>query len=41
MCYSAVGSDARVSNQIRWLEYCAAHGIPVGVCHVQWREAGA
>lgn len=33
--------DKLQDNQIRWLEYCAAHGIPVGVCHVQWREAGA
>ncbi len=33
--------DKLQDNQIRWLEYCAAHGIPVGVCHVQWRGAGA
>lgn len=29
--------DKLQDNQIRWLEYCAEHGIPVRVCHVQWR----
>lgn len=29
--------DKLQDNQIRWLEYCSAHGIPVSVCHVQWR----
>ena len=31
--------DKLQDNQIRWLEYCSAHGIPVSVCHVQWRPA--
>lgn len=29
--------DKLQDNQIRWLQYCAEHGIPVRVCHVQWR----
>lgn len=33
--------DKLQDNQIRWLAYCAAHGIPVRVCHVTWREAAA
>ncbi len=31
--------DRLQDNQIRWLQYCAEHGIPVSVCHVQWRGA--
>ena len=30
--------DKLQDNQIRWLEYCAAHGIAVRVCHVRWRD---
>lgn len=33
--------DKLQDNQIRWLAYCAAHGMPVRVCHVTWREAQA
>ena len=33
--------DKLQDNQIRWLAYCAAHGMPVRVCHVSWREAEA
>jgi hypothetical protein len=33
--------DKLQDNQIRWLAYCAAHGMPVRVCHVSWREAAA
>ena len=35
--------DKLQDNQIRWLQYCAEHGIPVRVCHVHWRvpPAGA
>jgi hypothetical protein len=29
--------DKLQDNQIRWLDYCVAQGIPVRVCHVQWR----
>jgi hypothetical protein len=25
-------------NQIRWLDYCASHGMPVSVCHVRWAQ---
>lgn len=28
--------DKLQDNQIRWLDYCVAQGIPVRVCHVQW-----
>ena len=31
--------DKLQDNQIRWLQYCSQHGIPVSVCHVQWRAA--
>ncbi|MGE8656344.1 MAG: VRR-NUC domain-containing protein [Achromobacter sp.] len=30
--------DKLQDNQIRWLAYCAEHGMPVRVCHVRWRE---
>ncbi len=33
--------DKLQDNQIRWLQYCSDHGIPVSVCHVQWRECAA
>lgn len=33
--------DKLQDNQIRWLAYCAAHDMPVRVCHVSWREAQA
>lgn len=33
--------DRLQDNQIRWLEYCASHGMPVSVCHVRWAAAGA
>ena len=29
--------DKLQDNQIRWLQYCAGHGLPVSVCHVRWR----
>ncbi|MEX8194226.1 VRR-NUC domain-containing protein [Comamonas guangdongensis] len=32
--------DKLQDNQIRWLAYCSELGIPVRVCHVQWRAAG-
>jgi len=32
--------DRLQDNQIRWLDYCASHGMPVSVCHVRW-AAGA
>lgn len=31
--------DRLQDNQLRWLEYCAAHGMPVSVLHVRWEEA--
>jgi len=30
--------DRLQDNQVRWLQYCDAHGIPVSVCHVRWRD---
>lgn len=30
--------DRLQDNQIRWLDYCAAHDMPVTVCYVQWTE---
>ncbi|MFD4838554.1 VRR-NUC domain-containing protein [Achromobacter sp. NPDC058515] len=33
--------DKLQDNQIRWLQYCVAHGMPVRVCHVSWLEEGA
>jgi hypothetical protein len=32
--------DRLQDNQIRWLEYCAAHDMPAEVCYVQWAEDG-
>jgi len=31
--------DRLQDNQLRWLEFCAEHGLPVAVCHVRWSEA--
>jgi hypothetical protein len=31
--------DRLQDNQVRWLNYCAAHDMPVAVCHVQWEAA--
>lgn len=28
--------DRLQDNQVRWLDYCAEHDIPVSVCYVQW-----
>lgn len=28
--------DRLQDNQIRWLNFCVSHGIPVNVCHVSW-----
>ena len=33
--------DKLQDNQIRWLQYCVAHGMPVRVCHVTWQEGAA
>jgi hypothetical protein len=30
--------DRLQDNQIRWLDYCVTHGMPVSVCYVQWTE---
>ncbi|MDD1015176.1 VRR-NUC domain-containing protein [Pseudomonas rubra] len=28
--------DRLQDSQLRWIEFCAEHGLPVDVCHVQW-----
>ena len=33
--------DRLQDNQLRWIEYCAAHQMPVSVCYLQWAEPGA
>jgi len=30
--------DRLQDNQLRWLDYCAAHALPVTVCYVQWAD---
>ena len=30
--------DKLQDNQIRWLQYCHAHGLPASVCHVRWLD---
>lgn len=30
--------DRLQDNQLRWFEFCAAHGIPIEVLHVSWLE---
>jgi tetratricopeptide (TPR) repeat protein len=30
--------DRLQDNQIRWLDFCAEHDMPVSVCYVQWAE---
>ncbi len=31
--------DRLQDSQLRWIEYCAAHAMPVAVCYVQWSSA--
>ncbi|WP_110968873.1 VRR-NUC domain-containing protein [Pseudomonas huaxiensis] len=28
--------DRLQDNQLRWIEFCSTHGLPVDVCHVEW-----
>ncbi|KIF79839.1 nuclease [Noviherbaspirillum autotrophicum] len=30
--------DRLQDNQLRWLDYCVEHGMPVAVCYVQWTQ---
>lgn len=30
--------DRLQDNQLRWIEYCAAHQMPISVCYLQWSE---
>ncbi len=31
--------DRLQDNQLRWIDYCSAHGMPVSVCYLQWEQA--
>jgi hypothetical protein len=31
--------DRLQDNQLRWIEYCAQHDMPVAVCYLQWEQA--
>ncbi|MGC3871871.1 VRR-NUC domain-containing protein [Halomonas sp. GXIMD04776] len=33
--------DRLQDNQLRWLAFCAEHGMPVTVCYVQWQHGEA
>lgn len=33
--------DRLQDNQLRWLEFCQEHQMPVAVCYVQWAEQSA
>ncbi|MFV3382077.1 VRR-NUC domain-containing protein [Pseudomonas sp. NY15354] len=33
--------DRLQDNQLRWLDFCREHGLPVAVCHVRWAETPA
>lgn len=33
--------DRLQDNQLRWLAFCEAHGLPVEVCYVTWEEPAA
>jgi hypothetical protein len=33
--------DRLQDNQIRWIDFCATHDMPVTVCYVQWLENSA
>ncbi|WP_460419225.1 VRR-NUC domain-containing protein [Pseudomonas sp. microsymbiont 2] len=33
--------DRLQDNQLRWLEFCQQHGLPVVVCHVRWKATQA
>lgn len=30
--------DRLQDNQLRWIEYCATHAMPVAVCYLQWAQ---
>ena len=30
--------DRLQDNQLRWIDYCAEHGMPVSVCYLAWQE---
>ena len=33
--------DRLQDNQLRWIDYCATHRMPVSVCYLEWIEAPA
>ncbi|MNJ61125.1 VRR-NUC domain protein [compost metagenome] len=28
--------DRLQDNQLRWIDFCTEHGLPIEVCHVRW-----
>jgi hypothetical protein len=33
--------DRLQDNQLRWIEFCHEHQMPIAVCYVQWAEQSA
>jgi hypothetical protein len=33
--------DRLQDNQVRWIDYCARHQMPISVCYLQWLEPAA
>jgi hypothetical protein len=33
--------DRLQDNQLRWIDYCAQHQMPISVCYLQWAEQAA
>ncbi len=33
--------DRLQDNQLRWIDYCASHQMPISVCYLQWLETAA
>ncbi len=33
--------DRLQDNQLRWIDFCAAHQMPISVCYLQWTESVA
>jgi hypothetical protein len=33
--------DRLQDNQLRWIEYCGTHQMPVSVCYLKWAEQPA
>jgi hypothetical protein len=33
--------DRLQDSQLRWIDYCTEHGMPVSVCYLQWQDVSA